>query len=61
MKTMNHAEYQKRLRSRSDAELAFIGRDAQEAVAAMPFGVNAGYYADEINYVGMEQRRRAKQ
>ena len=60
MKTMNHAEYPKQLLTKSDAALAFIKRDAQQAVEAMPLGVNAGYYADEISYVGMEQVRREK-
>ena len=60
MKAMNHGEYPEQLKTKSDAALAFIKRDAREALDAMPGGPNAGYYADEISYVGMEQVRREK-
>jgi hypothetical protein len=58
MKTMNHAEYQKGLKSKSVPELLFLCQDANEAMGAMPNGENAGYYADEVNYSAMELRNR---
>jgi len=58
IKTMNHAEYQARLSGLPNAALRFIIKDAQEALEAMPDGLNAGYYADEINYAGMELKNR---
>jgi hypothetical protein len=60
MKTMDHTNYPKRLKTKSEAELRFIVKDAQEAIAAFPDSPNAGYYADEINYAGMELARRVK-
>lgn len=57
-KTMNHAEYQKSLRSKTVTELMFIQKDAAKARDAMPDGENSGYYADEVHYAGMELRRR---
>lgn len=57
-KKMDHAAYQKRLKTKSDAELRFIIKDANEALKAMPDGENAGYYADEIHYASMELQRR---
>lgn len=57
-KEMNHAEYPKRLRKKTDDELRFIIRDAQAAMDAMPDGCNAGYYADEVHYASMELTRR---
>ena len=56
MKEMNHAEYQKQLRTKSDEALRFIIKDAQEAAALM--NDNAGYYLDEIHYAAAELRRR---
>jgi hypothetical protein len=58
MKKMNHAEYQKKCRGLSDAQLRFIIRDAKEAIKAMPDNPNAGYYADEVHYAAMELRIR---
>jgi len=58
MKTMNHAEYQKGLKSKTVAELRFLAKDAREAMEAMPDGENAGYYADEVHYAAMELRNR---
>lgn len=57
-KTMNHTEYQKAMRTKTGAELAWIIKDASEAVRANPDGVNAGYYADEVNYASSELYRR---
>ena len=58
MKTMNHSEYPKTLKTKSIDSLRFIQRDAHEAVVANPNGENAGYYQDEVNYIGDELRRR---
>lgn len=57
-KSMNHAEYQKAMRGKTEAELHWIIKDAGEAVKANPDGVNAGYYADEVNYASSELYRR---
>ena len=59
MKKMNHAEYQKGLKRKTDAELRYIAKDAREAAEAMPQGENAGYYLDEVSYCAMELARRA--
>lgn len=60
MKKMNHTDYPKRLKKLNLAQLWFIISDCQETLDAMPNGENAGYYADEINYAGMEIARREK-
>ena len=57
-KTMDHGAYPKALRKKSEAELRYIIKDAGEAVKALPDGVNAGYYADEVLYAATELRRR---
>jgi len=57
-KTMNHTEYPKSLRTKSEAELKYTIQDASEAVRANPDGCNAGYYADEVNYASSELYRR---
>jgi len=57
-KTMDHAAYQKRLKTRTNDVLIFIMQDAQEAIDAWPHGENAGYYADEIGYAAAELSRR---
>jgi hypothetical protein len=54
VKKMDHMAYQKRLRRLPCDALRFIVKDAKDAIAAMPDGPNAGYYADEINYAAME-------
>lgn len=59
-KVMDHAEYPKSLKSKSDDSLRYIMTDAHNAMTAMPFGENAGYYADEICYCGDELKRRSK-
>ena len=58
MKTMNHAEYQRRLKNKSILELEYILQDANETLKANPYGENAGFYADEIHYAAAELRRR---
>jgi hypothetical protein len=57
---IDHAAYQERIKSLDAAALHFIMRDAREAIAAMPNGPKAGYYADEIHYAAMELTRRSK-
>ena len=46
-KHINHIEYPKNLKAKSDEALLFIIEDANKAIEAMPDGENAGYYADE--------------
>ncbi len=60
MKTMNHAQYQTSLHSKSKAALRFILTDTQEVLEANPNGENAGYYMDEQHYAAMELTSRAK-
>lgn len=57
-KRMNHREYPRRLRDRSEAALRFIISDASAALRAYPHSGNASYYADEIHYAAAELRRR---
>lgn len=59
-KQMNHAEYQRKLKSKSEAQLRFIIQDARAAEEANPEGENAGYYADEQHYAAMELTKRTK-
>lgn len=57
---MDHTEYPKRLRKKTDEELRFIIKDANEAMNANPDSEKSrnGYYADEVNYASMELKRR---
>lgn len=55
---MNHAEYQKKCRTKTEAELRYIIKDAGEAIEANPTGHKAGDYQDEIHYCAAEIRRR---
>jgi len=59
-KKMDHAEYQQRMKSKTDAQLKFIIKDANEALEVFPETSNADYYADEINYASDELNRRRK-
>ena len=59
MKKMNHADYQKALRNKTEDQLRYIAKDAREAAEAMPEGENAGFYLDEVHYCSMELARRA--
>lgn len=61
IKRMDHNEYPKSMRAKSEAELRFIIRDAGEAAEAMPDGPNYGYYADEVHYAAMELTRRTNE
>ena len=60
LKTMNHSEYQKECKGKSETQLRYIIQDCKNAIAAYPENPNAGYYADEIHYCAMELARRAK-
>ena len=60
MAQINHTEYPKQIRHKTMAALMFIIKDCQEAIAANPENPKCGYYADEINYAGMEIVRRQK-
>ena len=57
-KIMDHSEYPKRLKKKTEAQLRFIIQDAREAIAAMPEGPNVSYYSDEICYCANELMRR---
>lgn len=57
---IDHAAYARRVRRQSEAELLFTIADARQAIAAMPDGPKAGYYADEIHYANAELARRAR-
>lgn len=59
-KTMDHTSYPRLMKRKEDAALRFIIKDAQAAIDANPDGINAGYYADEVNYAAMELNRRKK-
>ena len=59
MNEINHTEYPKSLKSKSDDSLRFIIKDAKEALFLFPEADKSGYYADEINYCAMELTRRA--
>ena len=58
MSIMNHAAYQKKLKTLTTEVLRYIISDCQEALAAMPDNPKSGYYADEINYCAMELKSR---
>ena len=59
MKKMDHVNYPKTLKNKSEDQIRFIAKDAWEAVDAMPEGENVSYYLDEICYCTDELNRRA--
>jgi hypothetical protein len=59
-KHIDHREYPRLCRGRSDAELLFTIADCQATLAAWPDQPNHGYYADEINYCADELARRRR-
>lgn len=59
--SIDHEKYPKRLRTKTEAELRYIIKDAGQALHSNPEGRKAGYYADEINYASMELHRRRKE
>jgi len=59
-KKMQWAHYTERIERLPSVALRFICKDAQEVINAMPDGINAGYYADEIHICASELHNRAK-
>jgi hypothetical protein len=57
-KTMNHKEYPKSLKHKTDAELRYIIKDATEAAEANKENPNNGFYLDEVHYAAAELRKR---
>ena len=57
--SIDHAAYQAKTKTMTDAELRYTIKDATGAMTANPTGHKAGYYADEVNYCAMELNRRA--
>ena len=55
---IDHGEYQKKVKTMSQAALTYTIKDAREAIIANPEGPKAGYYQDEIHYCLMEMKRR---
>lgn len=55
---INHNEYQKKVKGKSEAELLYTIKDCREAIEANPDNVKCGDYADEISYCSMELKRR---
>ena len=55
---IDHINYPKSLRRKSETELRFIIDDCREALKENPENPKAGYYADEINYAAAELKRR---
>lgn len=55
---MNHSQYQKSLKTKSDESLWFIIKDCQEALEANPDNPKASQYSDEICYCSMELSKR---
>ena len=51
---INHSEYSEKVRHMSMDALLYVIKDCKAAIAAMPDGHKAGYYADEINYCASE-------
>ena len=58
MTEINHTEYPKSLKGRSNDALRYTIADATAAMLAMPEGDKAGYYADEVHYCAMELKSR---
>ena len=58
-KLMEHASYMASVKRRTTPQLEYQLQDAREALDAMPEGVNASYYADEVCYIGMELKFRS--
>ena len=61
-KIMDHEEYPKSLKGKTDLELHCIIKDASLAIKALPENPHNGFYADEVNYCCNElfKRRSAK-
>jgi hypothetical protein len=60
-KTMNHTEYPKSLKKKTEAELRYIIAECKEVIRLQKdFNPNIGYYEDEVCYCVDELHRRAK-
>lgn len=59
-KIMNHVEYPKKLKKKSDQELNGIINDCKDSINVYPGNPNNGYYFDEIAYCSMELQIRKK-
>ena len=55
---INHTDYPKTLKHKTDSELRYIINDCKLALAVNPYGDKVGYYADEINYCCNELHKR---
>ena len=55
---IDHKSYQEHVRKMTVISLRWTIKDCKNAIAAMPDGHKAGYYADEIHYCAMELKRR---
>ena len=60
-KYMAHNLYIQACKGKTDSELRYIINDAREALDAMPDGINAGFYADEVHYCAMELKKRLRE
>ena len=58
MAEIDHRAYKRRVRQMRTAQLLYVIEDAKAAMAAMPDGHKAGYYADEVHYCAAEIKRR---
>ena len=57
-KRMDHWHFQEKITQMSEEQLNLTIRNAKKRIAADPKGINKDYYADEINYSGMELQKR---
>lgn len=57
---IDHADYHRRCRRMSEAELIYTIADCRESLAAWPDCPNAGRYQDEISYAAAELERRRR-
>lgn len=58
---INHTEYPKTLKNKTEDSLRYIIADCKKAIEANPEGHKAGFYADEILYCERELLSRRKQ
>ncbi len=57
---MDHNQYPKQLKNKTEDQLRFIIKDATEAIEANPQNPNNGFYQDEICYCASELHKRGK-
>ena len=57
---IDHAEYPKTLKSKSESSLRYIISDCKNALQAYPENPKSGYYQDEIHYCALELAARRK-